>query len=82
LVKIDQFVPNRGRIAQGISTQRIIRGRTPREFLLVRSFADGSPFVLEFPPDRVTVMIKRIPNKYARYAKGLKIVPGDAGEVL
>jgi hypothetical protein len=74
LVKVDQFVPNQGRIAQGISTQRIIWGRTPLEFALSPNFADGSPFTLDVPPDRVTVMIRRIPHKYARYAKGRKIV--------
>jgi len=75
LVKVDQFAPNQGRIAQGISTQPLIRGRTPLEFSLGPNFADGSPFMLDVPPDRVTVMIRRIPIKYRRYAKGLKIVP-------
>ncbi len=57
----------------------LVQGTSPQDLPYVKSetvrvppeFNDGKPFEIFFPPASVTLMVKRIPDEFARYSYGV-----------
>jgi hypothetical protein len=73
-IKLDQFAPNHVRAAYSRRFSREKTIRSALDFSIGPNFEDGRPFPLETSTDVVTVIIRRISDKYDKYVNGLKIV--------
>ena len=66
--------PNHVRAAYSRRFSREKTIRSALDFSIGPNFEDGRPFPLETSTDVVTVIIRRISDKYDKYVNGLKIV--------
>jgi hypothetical protein len=74
VITFDQFVPAGTFLVQGTSPLEVDSTRT-RTIPMPPGFGDGEPVSVDLPPGTVTLMVKRVPDKYAPFASGFTITP-------
>jgi hypothetical protein len=72
-ITYDMFVPPNVFLVQGAAPQEMAHTRSGVTLDLPLDFDNGEPIKLVIPPGDVTLMIRRIPDEYAAYARGVKL---------
>ena len=74
VVSFEMFVPAGIFLVQGTSPLDVDSTRA-RTITIPPDFGDGEPISIDLPPGILRLMIKRIPDDYARFASGFTITP-------